>query len=92
MGKSADKGHVGTFFGQRLISFEQRFVVDSRNWIEGFTVRLRIFADHGRPRMLLPGQMFELGDAGVRVIIRKIYGGNVLNSADIGKMLVLERQ
>ena len=89
LGKAPHEAHVRRCFRQLLIPLEYRFVFWPRNGVVGVSFVARKLPHYGCAGRLLTGQVLELGDPGVAVVVREIDGtdGLVLQR---GQVLVAE--
>src|SRR4051812_26132155 len=77
--EAADEVDAGRRRGEFLILLIQRRVLGAWNRIVRIPLALRILIDARRFRMYLPGEVLELGDPRVEVLVRIVHDRDRLN-------------
>src|SRR5690606_218547 len=88
--QTTNKGYALLGICQRGIALIKRFTGITWHWVIRIPIRLRVFTHDGCTRMLLSGQMFELSNTCIGMIIGVVDRTDRLELVSISQVLMLE--
>ena len=92
LGEATDEEDVAFMGGEGFITLVEGFIFRAGNRVVGIAFGLRVFADDGGAGMLLAGEMFKFGDAGVGVVVGVVDDSDRLVLGRVGQVLVFKAQ
>ena len=90
VGQAPHECHIAQLFGRGLAALAERGIFGARQGVARVALRLRVFVNQRRRRMLT-GEVLELAEACVGVVVRMVHGAHRLRLRLLQRD-VLERQ